>query len=56
VENYVTFLDWNSMMEKLKEILPGCQSVTGGGALSIALIGLSAGWFAMKKKKSRDED
>jgi hypothetical protein len=40
----------------LKEFLPGCQSVTGSGALSIALIGLLAGRFALKKKKSEVED
>ena len=36
--------------------IPGCELVTGGGALSIALMGLSAAWAVMKKKKSEDED
>ena len=36
--------------------LPGCFSVTGGSALSIALMGLSAALVSMKKKRSDDED
>lgn len=34
----------------------GCMTVSGGGALSISLVGLSAGWVAIKKKKSVIED
>ena len=44
------------MEEELRSIQSSCESVTGGSAISIALMGLSAGWFMMKKKKSDDED
>ncbi len=44
------------MEEELRSIQSSCESVTGGSAISIALMGLSAGWFVMKKKKSDDED
>ena len=38
-----------------EEPAKGCFSVTGG-ALSMALVSLSAGLFVMKKKKSETED
>ena len=51
----MSFLD-DELDGEFEEVVIGCSSVTGGGALSIAIMGLSAGWFVMKKKKSDDED
>ncbi len=42
-------------MEEMTISIPGCESVMGG-ALSMALVSLSAAWVTMKKKKSETED
>ncbi len=41
--------------DEIELSIPGCESVMGG-AVSVALMSLSAAWVVMKKKKSEDED
>ena len=45
--------DDEGFLAKVKALIPGCQSVTGG-ALSVALVSLSAALVAMKKKESEE--